>query len=158
MDSLKLHNLRGKPGARVKRLRVGRGESSGVGKTSGRGGKGQTARSGGGVRPGFEGGQMPLYRRLPKVGFTSRRRVRGDNVFELVRLDLLNSVADGAVLDAAAIKELGYAKRLSRRKGVKVLAGSTPLSKRVTLKVNAISDGARAQVEKAGGSVEIIAE
>jgi large subunit ribosomal protein L15 len=84
-----LSSLKPNAGSRKLRTRVGRGEGSGHGKTSGKGGKGQTARTGGGVRPGFEGGQMPLYRRLPKVGFISRKGTLGENVFNIVRLSAL---------------------------------------------------------------------
>jgi large subunit ribosomal protein L15 len=156
MRNITLSNLKPNKGARKARTRVGRGEGSGHGKTSGKGGKGQTARSGGGVRAGFEGGQMPLYRRLPKVGFKSRVGVRGDNEYNVVRLSALQNVANGATVDLAAIQALGYAKRSSAKAGVKVLADSGEFSKKLHLKVNAISAGARARVEAAGGTVEIL--
>ena len=154
--NITLSTLKPNAGARKARTRVGRGEGSGHGKTSGRGGKGQTARSGGGVRAGFEGGQMPLYRRLPKVGFISRSDVRGENRYSVVRLSALQNVADGATVDIAAIQALGYAKRSAAKAGVKVLSDSGEFTKKLHLKVNAISAGARARVEAAGGSVEII--
>lgn len=154
--NITLSTLKPNPGARKARTRVGRGEGSGHGKTSGRGGKGQTARSGGGVRPGFEGGQMPLYRRLPKVGFTSRKGVRGENRYEVVRLSALNNVAAGTTVDLGAIQALGYAKGASRCAGIKVLSDTGDFSKKLHLKVHAISAGARARVEAAGGSVELV--
>ncbi len=151
-----LSNLKPNSGARKARTRVGRGEGSGHGKTSGKGGKGQTARAGGGVRPGFEGGQMPLYRRLPKVGFVSRKDVRGENRYAIIRLSALQNVAAGSTVDVAAIKALGYAKRSDHLAGIKVLADSGEFSKKLHLKVHAISAGARAKVEAAGGTVEIL--
>jgi large subunit ribosomal protein L15 len=99
---------------------------------------------------------MPLYRRLPKVGFKSRAGARGDNQYNLVRLSALQNVANGATVDLAAIQALGYAKRSSAKAGVKVLADSGEFSKKLYLKVNAISAGARARVEAAGGTVEIL--
>ena len=156
MNNITLSNLKPNKGSRKARTRVGRGEGSGHGKTSGKGGKGQTARSGGGVRAGFEGGQMPLYRRLPKVGFTSRVGVRGDNKYNVVRLSALQNVAAGATVDIAAIRALGYAKKSSLKAGVKVLADKGEFNKKLHLKVHAISTGARARVEAAGGTVEIL--
>jgi len=153
---LKLQNLKGNRGARKLRTRVGRGEGSGHGKTSGRGGKGQTARNGGGVRPGFEGGQMPLYRRLPKVGFTSRKSVRGANDFNVINLDSLQKLNDGTVVDATMLREMGYAKRASKKRGVKILSGKGEFSKKLTFKVNAISETARQKIESLGGSVELL--
>jgi large subunit ribosomal protein L15 len=158
IKNITLSNLKPNKGARKARTRVGRGEGSGHGKTSGKGGKGQTARSGGGVRAGFEGGQMPLYRRVPKVGFTSRVSVRGDNKYSVVRLSALQNVATGSTVDYAAIRALGYAKRSSLKAGVKILADNGEFNKKLHLKVNAISDGARARVEAAGGTVEIVGE
>ena len=155
-ENLTLNTLKSNPGARKLRTRVGRGEGSGHGKTSGRGGKGQTARSGGGVRPGFEGGQMPLYRRLPKVGFVSRKDVRGDNRYALIRLSALQNVAAGSIVDVDAIKALGYAKRSESLEGVKVLSDTGEFSKKLHLKVHAISAGARAKIEAAGGTVELL--
>jgi large subunit ribosomal protein L15 len=99
---------------------------------------------------------MPLYRRLPKVGFISRSDVRGENRYNVVRLSALQNVADGATVDISAIQALGYAKRSAAKAGVKVLSDSGDFTKKLHLKVNAISAGARARVEAAGGSVEII--
>ncbi len=155
-NDITLSTLKPNPGARKARTRVGRGEGSGHGKTSGKGGKGQTARAGGGVRAGFEGGQMPLYRRLPKVGFVSRKDVRGDNRYAIVRLSALQNVTAGTTVDLAALKALGYAKKAEQLAGVKVLADSGEFSKKLHLKVSAISAGARAKVEAAGGTVEIV--
>jgi len=150
-----LSSLRPNKGSRKLRTRVGRGEGSGHGKTSGKGGKGQTARAGGGVRAGFEGGQMPLYRRIPKVGFISRKGTLGENVYNIVRLSALQNVDNGATVDVDVIRSLGYAKR-TKRAGVKVLADAADFTKKVHLKVHAISAGARARVEAAGGTVELI--
>lgn len=154
--TLALNNLKPNRGARKLRTRVGRGEGSGHGKTSGRGGKGQTARSGGKIRPGFEGGQMPLYRRLPKVGFISRQDVRGTNEYSIVRLSVLERLDSGATVDIQTIKNLGYAKKSSRQAGIKVLSDVEKVTKKLHLKVNAISANARAQIEAAGGSVELV--
>lgn len=153
---MKLSNLMPSVGSRKERKRVGRGESSGLGKTSGRGGKGQTARSGGTIRPGFEGGQMPLYRRVPKFGFRSRQKTLGTNQFNPVNLHVLDGFEDGAVVDAEALRARGYGRTGSRRAGYKVL-GTGELSKRLTVRVQAVSESARAKIEAAGGTVEIIA-
>ncbi len=153
---LSLSTLKPNAGSRKVRTRVGRGESSGHGKTSGRGGKGQTARSGGSIRPGFEGGQMPLYRRIPKVGFRSREAVAGANVYNVVRLSVLERLDNGATVDLAVIQKLGYAKKSSSKAGVKILADAGDFTKKLHLKVNAISSGAKARVEAAGGTVEIV--
>jgi len=151
-----LSKLTPRPGSRQKKVRVGRGESSGLGKTCGRGGKGQTARAGGGVRAGFEGGQMPLYRRIPKLGFVSRQRVLGSNRFQVVNLSVLDKFENGAVVDAESLCKLGYAKSLGKQAGIKVL-GSGNLTKKLTVKVEAVSDSAKAKIESLGGKVEIIA-
>ncbi len=153
---LSLSTLKPNAGSRKARSRVGRGEGSGHGKTSGRGGKGQTARSGGTIRPGFEGGQMPLYRRIPKVGFRSREAVAGNNEYNIVRLSVLQRLDSGTTVDVSTIRQLGYAKKSSQKAGVKVLADSCDFNKKLHLKVHAISAGAKARVEAAGGSVEIV--
>ena len=142
-------------GSRKARRRVGRGESSGAGKTSGRGGKGQTARNGGGVRPGFEGGQMPLYRRTGKLGFRSRQKVLGLNQYHVIDVAVLNKFEDGAVVDSAALLALGYGRHNRNRAGVKIL-GTGNLTKKLTVKVEAISATAKEKVEAAGGSVELV--
>lgn len=144
---MKLTELKPAEGSKEKAFRVGRGHGSGSGKTSGRGHKGQKARSGGGVRPGFEGGQMPLYRRLPKRGFTNR------NTKEIVAInvDRLNVYEDGDVVTIASLVERGIIS--NPRDGVKVLGNGT-LEKKLTVKVSACSQGAKEKIEALGGSVE----
>lgn len=152
---MELSKLAPPHGARKSRRRVGRGESSGAGKTSGKGGKGQTARSGGHVRPGFEGGQMPLYRRLPKYGFTSRTKVLGKNQYHVINLSKLERFDNGTNVDANMILALSYGNHNRNRAGVKVL-GTGELTKKINLKVHAISASAKAKIEALGGSVELI--
>ncbi|MDX2225533.1 MAG: 50S ribosomal protein L15 [Verrucomicrobiae bacterium] len=147
---MRLHDLKHRPGAKHRVKRLGSGESSGHGKTSGKGHKGQKARSGGSLRLGFEGGQMPLIRRIPKRGFNN-------NAFRykvaVVNLESLNAFENGTVVDAALLE----AKRLvtGTYDLIKVL-GEGEVSKKLTLKVNRISAAARAKLEKAGGTVELI--
>lgn len=146
---MKLHNLKPNPGAKHRRKRLGCGESSGLGKTSGRGHKGQKARSGGGVRPGFEGGQMPLHRRLPKKGFSNeqfRPKVAIVNVSELDA-----KFEDGATVNEESLRGAGLVS--GRNDAVKVL-GNGELGKSLTVAVDAVSASARAKIEKAGGTVE----
>ena len=152
---MKLNELRDNPGARKDRIRVGRGIGSGKGKTSGSGGKGQTARKGASIRAGFEGGQMPFYRRIPKLGFTSRKRVLGTNRYVVVNLSDLESFDSGATVDAAALAAKGFQKSLARQAGVKVL-GTGDLTKKLTVKVDAISASAKSKIESLGGTVEIL--
>ena len=146
---MKLHELSSVPGSNQKAYRKGRGNGSGNGKTAGRGQKGQWARSGGGVRPGFEGGQMPLQRRVPKRGF--------NNIFakEIVSLNVgtLNQFEDGAVVDAAALVETGILRKSCD--GVKILANGE-LKKKLTVKATAFSEAAKAKIEAAGGKAEVI--
>ena len=146
---MKLHELQPAAGSKKARTRVGRGLGSGLGKTSGRGQKGQNSRSGGGVRSGFEGGQMPLYRRLPKRGF--------NNVFAKqyaeVNVEQLNRFEDGATVDAQSLKDAGVIKKTLD--GVKVL-GKGEITKAITVKVAAISESAKAKIEAAGGKVEVL--
>ena len=146
---MKLHELQPAAGSKKTRTRVGRGLGSGLGKTSGRGQKGQNSRSGGGVRSGFEGGQMPLYRRLPKRGF--------NNVFAKqyaeVNVEQLNRFEDGATVDAQSLKDAGVIKKTLD--GVKVL-GKGEITKAITVKVAAISESAKAKIEAAGGKVEVL--
>ncbi len=145
-----LTDLKPAEGSKTKGWRVGRGHGSGNGKTAGKGHKGQNARSGGGVRPGFEGGQMPLYRRIPKRGFTCR------NSKEIIALNvsLLNEVfEDGAVVDIDALKSKGLVSHV--RDGVKVL-GNGEITKKLTVKVNYFSEAAKEKIEAAGGSAEVI--
>lgn len=152
---MELSRLAPPRGAKKKRTRVGLGEGSGHGKTSGRGGKGQTARSGGGVRPGFEGGQMPLYRRIPKFGFSSRSKVLGKNSFIVVNLSDLEKFADGSVVDQSTLLQNGIKGGAHERAGYKVL-GNGQLTKKLTVKVQAISASAKAKIEALGGTVEIV--
>ena len=146
---MKLFELQAGIGANQDSKRKGRGHGSGNGKTAGRGHKGQKARSGGGVRIGFEGGQMPIYRRLPKRGF--------NNVFALkyaeINVSDLNKFEDGAVVDAAALKEAGIIKKTLD--GLKVLGNGT-LTKALTVKAKAFSASAKEAIEKAGGKIEQI--
>ena len=142
---MNLHTLKPADGARKKEIRVGRGIGSGVGKTCGRGHKGQKARSGGGVRPGFEGGQMPIYRRLPKRGFKNIWAKK----FAEVNVETLNRFDDGAVVDAVALVEVGILKNVLD--GVKVL-GKGDITKKLTVKLQAFSKSAKEKIENAGGS------
>lgn len=141
--------LGGKIGKRSKRK--ARGMGSGLGKTAGRGMNGQNSRSGGGVRPGFEGGQMPLFRRLPKRGFT--------NIFKkeyaTVNLDSLNRFEDGQAVDLEMLLKEGLVSKKFAKNGVKLL-GNGELKKKLTIKVNRVSESAKEKVEKAGGKVEVI--
>ena len=154
---MELSTLAPLKGARKSRKRIGRGNGSGTGKTSGKGHKGQKARSGGKVRRGFEGGQMPLYRRIPKIGFTSRKRVLGTNQYNLVNFAVLNRFEDGATVDADSLKALGYRARASKKAGYKVLGGGADeLTKKLTVRVQAISGAAKQAIEAKGGTVEIL--
>lgn len=153
--NLDLSVLQGVPEARKKKKRVGRGESSGIGKTCGRGGKGQTARSGGSIRAGFEGGQMPLYRRLRKFGFKSLVRIKGGNSYTLVPVEALNLFDDGAVVDAEAFRSIGFEPSSDERAGYKLL-NDGEVTKKVTVRVQAASKSAKVAVEAAGGTVEVI--
>ena len=146
---MNLHTLKPADGARKKEIRVGRGIGSGVGKTCGRGHKGQKARSGGGVRPGFEGGQMPIYRRLPKRGFKNIWAKK----FAEVNVETLNRFDDGAVVDAVALVEVGILKNVLD--GVKVL-GKGEITKKLTVKLQAFSKSAKEKIEAVGGSAEVI--
>jgi large subunit ribosomal protein L15 len=146
---MRLHELSPAVGSRKKAFRKGRGPGSGNGKTAGKGHKGQNARSGGGVRPGFEGGQMPLYRRLPKRGFV--------NIFStkyaiLNVQDLNEKFNDGDVVDTQKILKMGLVKKLLS--GVKIL-GNGELSKKLEIRVAAFSKSAKEKIEKAGGRIEV---
>ena len=144
---MQLHDLTPSPGSRKKRKKVGRGPGSGMGKTSARGHKGLKARSGGSVRPGFEGGQMPLYRRLPKRGFFNIFKTNNAvlNVKDLDRLE------DGAMIDISALRDAGMVK--GRLDGVKIL-GIGETTKMFSLKNILVSKIAREKIESAGGSIE----
>lgn len=146
---MNLSELKTPEGSRKKKKRVGRGAGSGHGKTSCRGSKGQNARSGGGVRLGFEGGQMPLSRRLPKRGFFNIFR----NDIVIVNIEQLKRFSEGSVVDSDAIINSGIVKK--RGDGIKIL-GKGYLDYPLFLKVDGISRGARVKVEAAGGSVEVI--
>lgn len=146
---MRLDELQPAEGSRFKVKRVGRGIGSGNGKTSGKGHKGQNARSGGGVRPGFEGGQMPLYRRLPKRGFTNifAKQYVTINVSELERFD------DGTTVTAELLKESGVVSKVMD--GIKIL-GRGELTKKLEVKVAKFSASALEKIEKAGGKAEVI--
>ena len=147
---MKLNSIVAPAGAKHDRKRVGRGVGSGLGKTSGRGHKGQNARSGGGVRPGFEGGQLPLFRRLPKRGFKNALfKVR----YAVINLSDLDKFEDGAVVTPELLKEMGLIKK--QLNGVKVLGNGT-LTKKLTVKANKFSDAALREIEKIGGKAEVI--
>ena len=147
---MKLHELQPAAGSKKARTRVGRGLGSGLGKTSGRGQKGQNSRSGGGVRSGFEGGQMPLYRRLPKRGF--------NNVFAKqyaeVNVEQLNRFEDGATVDPVALIEAGILKNV--RDGIRILVNGTLETKNLTVIANGFTKSAEEKITAAGGKVEVI--
>ncbi len=146
---MKLHELQPAEGSRHTRKRLGRGIGSGTGKTAGKGHKGQNARSGGGVRPGFEGGQNPLYRRLPKRGFNNINRKE----FAIVSLDALNRFAEGTVVTPELLKETGVISAL--RDGVKILANGE-LTVKLTVKAHKFSGAAAEKIAQVGGTTEVI--
>lgn len=146
---MKLHDLQLNEGSRKTRKRVGRGTASGHGKTSGRGQKGQNSRSGGGVRPGFEGGQMPLFQRLPKRGFTNINRKE----YAIVNLDALNRFEDGTEVTPELLIETGIVSK--EKAGIKVLAKGT-IEKKLTVKAHKFSSAAKEAIEAAGGQIEVI--
>ncbi|MFS8631282.1 MAG: 50S ribosomal protein L15 [Bacillales bacterium] len=146
---MKLHELKPAEGSRHARKRVGRGIGSGHGKTSGKGHKGQNARSGGGVRPGFEGGQMPLFQRLPKRGFTNINRKE----YAIVNLETLNRFEDGTEVTPELLIETGVVKNM--KAGIKILAKGE-LKKKLTVKAHKFSSAAKEAIEAAGGSLEVI--
>ena len=148
---MRLHSLKPRPGSKHRRKRLGSGESSGHGKTSGRGGKGQSARSGSSIRIGFEGGQMPLIRRLPKRGFNNKRF---KTKYLPVNLGDLNQFVDGSVVDCNLIRKAGLAN--GNFDGIKIL-GTGELTRKLTVKASAFSATAKAAIEKLGGTVELIA-
>ncbi len=148
---MRLHDLKPRPGAKHRRKRLGQGESSGHGKTSGRGGKGQTARSGSSIRIGFEGGQMPLIRRIPKRGFNNARHTTR---FLPVNLESLNQFDDGARVDAEALRNAGLAN--GRLEQIKIL-GDGDLTKKLTVSAHAFSASAKAKIEAKGGTCEVLA-
>jgi large subunit ribosomal protein L15 len=146
---MNLSNLKPRPGSRHRVKRLGCGESSGHGKTSGKGHKGQTARSGGSIRLGFEGGQMPLIRRIPKRGFNNEPF---RDKFAVVNLRDLNSFDNGATVDEAALLEAGLIRKPYNK--VKIL-GTGELTKKLTIVANKASESAKAAVEKAGGTLTL---
>ena len=147
---MKLNELKSTQGSRKKATRVGRGIASGCGKTSSRGMNGQNKRSGGGVRLGFEGGQMPLFRRLPKIGFTNYTRKE----YAIVNVESLNVFEDNAVVTPALLKETGLVNK--EYCGVKIL-GQGKLEKKLTVTAHKFSTSASKAIEEAGGKVEVIA-
>jgi large subunit ribosomal protein L15 len=152
LDMMRLHNLKPRPGAKHRTKRLGSGESSGHGKTSGRGGKGQTARSGSSIRIGFEGGQMPLIRRIPKRGFNNARFAIN---YLPVNVESLNMFPDGTRVDVAAMREARLARGKSSG-GIKIL-GDGKLTKKLTVIADSFSASARKQIEGMGGTCEVIA-
>ncbi|HEY8444109.1 MAG TPA: 50S ribosomal protein L15 [Clostridia bacterium] len=147
---MNIHDLGPQEGARRKPKRLGRGIGSGLGKTSGKGHKGQNARSGGGVRPGFEGGQMPLIRRLPKVGFTNVFK----KAYNIVNVDALNAFNDGEVVNIDTLLEKGVIKKVEPY-GLKIL-GRGELTKKLTVQAAKFSASAKELIEKAGGKAEVV--
>ena len=147
---MKLHELRAVPGAKKAPKRKGRGTATGQGKTAGRGMNGQNSRSGGGVRPGFEGGQMPLYRRIPKRGFTNIWRTE----YSILNVDDLNRFEAGAVVTPDMLKEAGLVKQM-KNGGIKIL-GNGELEKNITIQAHKFSKSAIEKIESAGGKAEVI--
>lgn len=147
---MRLHDLKPRPGAKHRRKRLGQGESSGHGKTSGRGGKGQTARSGSSIRIGFEGGQMPLIRRIPKRGFNNARHTTS---YVPVNLESLNQFDDGARVDVEALRKAGLANGPVQR--IKIL-GSGELTKNLKVSAHSFSASAKSKIESKGGSCEVV--
>ena len=147
---MKLHSLQPAPGAVKTRKRVGRGVGSGLGKTSGRGQKGQNSRSGGGVRIGFEGGQSPLFRRLPKRGFSN---ARFKTTYAVINLSDLDKFENGTTVTPELLKEMGLIKQ--SLDGIKVLGNGT-LTKKLNVKAHKFSSVAKEQIEKLGGKAEVI--
>lgn len=146
---MKLNELKYTEGARSESKRIGRGQGSGNGKTAGKGHKGQNARSGGGVAIGFEGGQTPIYKRIPKRGFTNFTRIE----YATVNVESLNVFEDGAVVNYESLKAAGLLKK--KLDGVKVLGNGT-LEKKLTVQANKFSKSAVEAIEKAGGKVEVL--
>ena len=147
---MRLHDLKPRPGAKHRRKRLGQGESSGHGKTSGRGGKGQTARSGSSIRIGFEGGQMPLIRRIPKRGFNNARHTIR---YLPVNMEALNQFADGARVDVDSLRKAGLAN--GRAAGIKIL-GDGELAKKLTVTAHAFSASAKLKIEGKGGTCQVL--
>ena len=146
---MKLNELSPAPGSKQSGRRLGRGIGSGLGKTSGKGHKGQNARSGGGVRPGFEGGQMPLFRKTPKRGFKNRN----SKLYTEVTLSQLDKLEAGTEVTAESLRELGIIKKSND--GI-VILGNGELSKKLNIKASRVTKNAQAKIEAAGGKVEVI--
>lgn len=151
MSEMKLHKIAPADGARTKEKRLGRGIGSGLGKTSGKGHKGQWARSGGGVRPGFEGGTMPITRRLPKRGF---KNTIYKKVYSTINVSALEAFENDTVVTAELLLENGILSKIEAY-GLKVL-GDGEITKKLTVKANKISKSAQEKIEKAGGKVEVL--
>jgi len=149
---MRLHDLKPRPGAKHRRKRLGMGESSGHGKTSGRGGKGQTARSGSSIRIGFEGGQMPLIRRIPKRGFNN---VRHGTRYRTVNVESLNAFPEGTRVDEAVLRGAGLAN--GPGVGVIKILGDGDVTRKLTVSAHAFSASARKKIEAAGGTCEVVA-
>ena len=147
---MKLHELSPAEGSVKENFRKGRGAGSGNGKTAGKGHKGQNARSGGGVRPGFEGGQLPLYRKLPKRGFNN---ARFGKQYSVINVDALNKFNDGDVVDSAALLLNGMIDSVND--GVKIL-GEGELTKKLTVKAKVFSASAKEKIEAVGGKTEVV--
>ena len=146
---MKMHEVAPALGSTKESKRIGRGHGSGQGKTAGKGHKGQKARSGGGVRPGFEGGQMPLHRRIPKRGFNN---IFGKKIVA-INVAALNAFEDGAQVDAQALINAGIIKK--EYDGIKILSNGK-LTKKLNVKANAFSESARQKIEEVGGKAEVI--
>ncbi len=147
---MKLHELKFNEGSKKDIKRLGRGSSSGTGKTSGKGHKGQNARSGGGVRPGFEGGQLPLYRRLPKRGFSN---AMFKTSYAVINVSDLNMFEEGTEVTPELLKEMGIIKK--ELSGIKVL-GNGSVEKKLTVRANKFSNVAKQKIEAAGGKAEVM--
>ena len=150
---MKLHELSPAEGSVKENFRKGRGAGSGNGKTAGKGHKGQNARSGGGVRPGFEGGQLPLYRKLPKRGFNNYRFAKQYYVINVAALENSKNINDGDVVDSAALLKAGIID--STKIGVKIL-GEGELTKKLTVKAKVFSASAKEKIEAVGGKTEVV--
>ena len=148
---MKLHELSPQEGSVKNRFRKGRGAGSGNGKTAGKGHKGQNARSGGGVRPGFEGGQLPLYRKLPKRGF---KNARFGKLYTVVNVQSLQKFNDGDVVDSAALLAMGIVSTVAKD-GIKVL-GEGELTKKLTVRAAVFSATAKEKIEAVGGKTEVV--
>ena len=155
VKALDLSALAPRPGSRKVRKRLGIGEGSGNGKTCGKGQKGQTSRSGFGLPAGFEGGQMPLHRRLPKVGFTSRKKVSGVNDYQVISVDVLQKLVDSGVKGELTLKVMREAGIVRAKRRIKILGGAD-VSKKLVVEAHAVSASAKTAIEKAGGEIRLV--